>query len=92
VVEVSSEGIIKSRAHGINFDILVFTNLTPEHIEAHGGFENYKKAKQRVFKNISRLPRKKLPGFDPESLRKTIIANIDDAHAEDFLKFDAEQK
>ena len=25
-------------------DLLVFTNLTPEHIEAHGSFEKYREA------------------------------------------------
>ena len=92
VVEVSSEGIISHRAYGINFDVLVFTNLTPEHIEIHGGFENYKKAKQKVFKNLSKNKRKKLAGFTPQQLKKTIIANIDDENAEDFLRFDAEVK
>lgn len=92
VVEVSSEGIISHRAYGINFDVLVFTNLTPEHIEAHGGFENYKKAKQKIFRNLSKNKRKKLAGFMPQQLKKTIIANIDDEHADDFLRFDAEVK
>ncbi|HRY59948.1 MAG TPA: UDP-N-acetylmuramoyl-L-alanyl-D-glutamate--2,6-diaminopimelate ligase [Patescibacteria group bacterium] len=92
VVEVSSEGIASHRTYGIDFDILVFTNLTPEHIEAHGSFENYKKAKQRIFAKLAKSKRKKLIGFDANQLRKTIIANIDDKHAEDFLRFDAEQK
>jgi len=92
VVEVSSEGIASHRTYGINFDVLVFTNLTPEHIEVHGGFENYKKAKQKVFKNLSKNKRKKLAGFTPQQLKKTIIANIDDEHADDFLRFDAEVK
>ncbi len=35
VVEVSSQGILQHRIDYINFDIAVFTNLTPEHIEAH---------------------------------------------------------
>ena len=92
VVEVSSEGVISHRAYGINFDTLVFTNLTPEHIESHGSFENYKKAKQKIFAKLSKQKRKKLAGFSPRQLKKTIIANIDDKYAEDFLKFTADQK
>ncbi|MDD5731457.1 MAG: UDP-N-acetylmuramoyl-L-alanyl-D-glutamate--2,6-diaminopimelate ligase [Patescibacteria group bacterium] len=92
IVEVSSEGIVSYRTYGINFDILVFTNLTPEHIEAHGNFEKYKKAKQKIFANLSKNKRKKLPGFSPQDLKKTIIANIDDKYADEFLKFDAEAK
>jgi len=92
VVEVSSEGIISHRAWGLNFEILVFTNLFPEHIESHGSFEKYKKAKQKIFKNLSSFKRKKLAGFAPQQLKKTIIANIDSEYAEDFLRFDADQK
>jgi len=92
VVEVSSEGVAFHRTYGINFDILVFTNLTPEHIEAHGSFEKYKRAKQKIFAGLSKNKRKKLPGFSPQDLKKTILANIDDKHADDFLRFDAEVK
>ena len=92
VVEVSSEGIISHRAYGLNFDTLVFTGLSPEHIESHGSFEKYKKAKQKVFKNLTHFKRKKLSGFTPQQLKKTIIANIDSEYAEDFLRFDADQK
>jgi UDP-N-acetylmuramoyl-L-alanyl-D-glutamate--2,6-diaminopimelate ligase len=92
VVEVSSEGVISHRAYGIDFDTMVFTNLTPEHIESHGSFENYKKAKQKIFARLARQKRKKLLGFSSGQLRKTIIANIDDKYAEDFLKFSADQK
>lgn len=92
VIEVSSEGITTSRTYGINFDILVFTNLSPEHIEAHGSFDNYKKAKQKIFAALSKGKRKKLSGFSVFDLKKTIIANIDDQYADDFLRYDAEVK
>ncbi|MEK7102504.1 MAG: Mur ligase family protein, partial [Patescibacteria group bacterium] len=49
VVETSSEGIKQYRHRGINYDVAVFTNLTPEHLEAHGGFEQYKQAKGELF-------------------------------------------
>jgi len=45
IIEVTSEGIKQFRHIGINFDVLVFTNLSHEHIEAHGSFENYRNAK-----------------------------------------------
>ncbi len=50
VLEVTSEGIKQYRHKFIDFNVAVFTNLTPEHIESHGGFENYKKAKGELFK------------------------------------------
>lgn len=38
VIETSSQGVTQHRHSGINYDIAVMTNLTPEHMEAHGGF------------------------------------------------------
>lgn len=40
VLEVTSEGIKQHRHRFIDFDGVVFTNLTEEHIEAHKGFES----------------------------------------------------
>ena len=54
IIEVTSEGIKQYRHIGINFDILIFTNLTPEHISSHGSFENYKLTKLKIFKNLSK--------------------------------------
>ena len=50
VLEVTSEGIKQKRHLGIKFDCAVFTNLHKEHLESHGTFENYYKAKQELFK------------------------------------------
>ncbi|MDP3661724.1 MAG: UDP-N-acetylmuramoyl-L-alanyl-D-glutamate--2,6-diaminopimelate ligase, partial [bacterium] len=75
VIETTSEGIKQSRHIGIKYDISVFTNLSPEHLESHGGsFEEYKKMKGKLFAAV-----------------KTIIANSDDAHSEFFLSFPALQ-
>jgi UDP-N-acetylmuramoyl-L-alanyl-D-glutamate--2,6-diaminopimelate ligase len=52
VIETSSQGLVQHRHVGIHYQIGVFTNLTPEHIEAHGGFENYKKAKRILFEHV----------------------------------------
>ncbi len=76
VLEVTSEGIKQHRHQFINFDIAVFTNLSPEHIEAHGGFENYKKTKGKLFQTTKNIH----------------IINIDDKNAEYFLQFPANKK
>jgi len=76
VLEVTSEGIKQHRHRFINFDTAVFTNLTPEHIEAHGGFENYKKAKGKLF----------------QATKNIHIINIDDENANYFLQFPAKKK
>lgn len=88
VIETSSQGIIQSRHIGINYDVVAFTNLTPEHIEAHGGFENYKAAKGQLFDRLHRLPRKQIDG---QEIDKAIVVNLDDPHAEYFLSFEADR-
>ena len=89
IIETSSEGLIQARHLGINYDIVVFTNLTPEHIESHGGFDNYKKAKGRLFKHLTNRKRKII---NQKSIPKIIIANVDDKHADYFLSFPADKK
>jgi len=86
IIETTSQGIEQFRHVDIDYDIVVLTNLYPEHIEAHGGFENYKKAKGKLFATLSKTYRK---SFAP---LKTIIVNSDDEHAEYFLTFPADKK
>lgn len=81
VVETSSQGILQHRHRDINYDVAVFTNLTPEHIEAHGGFENYKRAKLNLFRHVATSPRKMLNG---KIVPKIAVLNADDPHAEAF--------
>ncbi len=76
IMEVTSEGIKQHRHRFIDFDAACFTNLTPEHIESHGGFENYKKEKGKLFRAVS----------------KAHIINIDDDNAGYFLQFPAKKK
>lgn len=61
-LEVTSEGIKQYRHTFIKFYAAILTNLSPEHIESHGGFKNYRKAKGELFKNI---PIAILNGEDP---------------------------
>ncbi|MBU1131875.1 UDP-N-acetylmuramoyl-L-alanyl-D-glutamate--2,6-diaminopimelate ligase [Patescibacteria group bacterium] len=89
VIETSSEGIKQFRHLGINYDYVVFTNLTPEHLESHGGFENYKKAKGKLFAHLMEKKRKKLFGRE---IPKVSVINIDDEHAPYFLNFPADKK
>ncbi|MDD5341255.1 MAG: UDP-N-acetylmuramoyl-L-alanyl-D-glutamate--2,6-diaminopimelate ligase [Patescibacteria group bacterium] len=89
VVETSSEGIMQNRNWGINYDVAVFTNLTPEHIEAHGSFENYQKAKGELFASLSKFSKKKING---QEIEKAIIVNLDDPSWEYFHDFSADKK
>ncbi len=54
VVETSSEGIAQFRHKFLNYQAAVFLNISPEHIERHGGFENYRAAKLELFKAVAR--------------------------------------
>jgi len=84
IIETSSQGVAQSRHIGINYDVVACTNLTPEHIESHGGFENYKKAKGELFAYVAASQNKAVPGAPAE---KIAIANLDDEHAGYFLSF-----
>ena len=49
LMEVTSQGIAQHRHRFIDFDAALYTNVKPEHIEAHGSFENYRDAKVSFF-------------------------------------------
>ncbi len=49
VLEVSSHGLEQARVDEIEFNIGVFTNLFPDHLDYHGTMEQYAKAKQKLF-------------------------------------------
>lgn len=51
VMEVSSQALDQRRVDGIRFDAAIFTNLTRDHLDYHGTFENYKAAKHMLFEN-----------------------------------------
>ncbi|MDP3710286.1 MAG: UDP-N-acetylmuramyl-tripeptide synthetase [bacterium] len=90
VAEVTSEGIKQWRHKGIFYDIAVFTGLAPEHLEAHGGsFEEYKKAKGKLFASLAKYKHKILDG---KLVPKMIIANYDSEYKDYFLGFWADRK
>jgi len=49
VMEVSSHSLERERVAGINFDIGVLTNITPEHLDFHGDMESYYASKKKLF-------------------------------------------
>ncbi|MBP6924381.1 MAG: UDP-N-acetylmuramyl-tripeptide synthetase [Candidatus Pacebacteria bacterium] len=81
VLEMSSEGARQFRHKFIDFDALVFTNLSPEHIESHGSFEKYKTAKLSIAQALVDSPKRP----------RVIVANVDDPHGDDFLNFKIEK-
>jgi len=49
IMEVTSQGIDQNRVHGLNFDLLVYTNLSHDHLEYHKTKEKYLEAKLKIF-------------------------------------------
>lgn len=49
VMEVSSHSLELDRVYGVDFEVGIFTNLTRDHLDFHKTFENYYKAKYKLF-------------------------------------------
>ena len=77
IVECTSEGLSQNRHLGIDFDAALITNLKEAHLEAHGGFENYKQAKAKLFKALEHSTKK----------HKIIGLNQDDEHSSFYGSF-----
>jgi UDP-N-acetylmuramoyl-L-alanyl-D-glutamate--2,6-diaminopimelate ligase len=81
-LEMTSGAVLQYRHKFIDFDALIFLNISPEHIEQHGGFENYLDAKVELAKAVEQSSKRP----------RIIIANGDDKHSGRFLAVDAEEK
>lgn len=67
VLECTSEGLAQFRVDFVHFIAAVFTNLAPEHIESHGSYERYKKAKRRLFQLLDKEGIAVINGDDKEA-------------------------
>lgn len=80
VVELTSESVRQHRHRYLSLNGLVFTNLQKEHIESHGGLEQYAAAKLEIGKELARSPKRP----------RAIIANADDPRSEPYLALPVE--
>ncbi|EKX64256.1 UDP-N-acetylmuramoyl-L-alanyl-D-glutamate--2,6-diaminopimelate ligase [Streptomyces ipomoeae] len=71
VMEVSSHALVLGRVDGCVFDVAVFNNLSPEHMEFHSGMEDYFQAKAQL--------------FTPERSRVGVV-NLDDEYGRRLVK------
>ncbi len=85
VLEVSSHSLLQNRVWGVNFDTAVFTNIGEDHLDYHGGYENYVRAKGMLFSRLNRSNRK-------ARIPKISILNKDDANFNYFDQFLADRK
>ena len=72
VLEASSHSLAQYRTWGVPYEIAVITNVTDDHLDYHGNFDNYMEAKLRLFKIASK------------NGRKLGIINADDSSAGKF--------
>jgi UDP-N-acetylmuramoyl-L-alanyl-D-glutamate--2,6-diaminopimelate ligase len=54
VMEATSMASVKGRLDGTRFAVLVFTNLTQDHLDFHGTMNDYFEAKRRLFAQADR--------------------------------------
>jgi UDP-N-acetylmuramoyl-L-alanyl-D-glutamate--2,6-diaminopimelate ligase len=72
VLETTSHGWAQHRVDACEFDIGVVTNITHEHFDQHGSYENYRAAKARLFESLERtLPK-------PQGNPRLGVINFDD--------------
>ena len=85
VIETTSHAVVQYRVWGIPYDVMVFTNLTHEHLDYHKNFEEYKEVKGRLFEELESSLRK-------EDTLKSSIVNRDDPNFSYFSQFEADVK
>lgn len=83
-MEVSSVATEQKRVEGIEFDIAIHTNLSPEHLEFHGTFDNYRKAKLRLFQQA----KKAVVNIDDDGMAKEIL----DMHSGEVLTYSLDKR
>jgi UDP-N-acetylmuramoyl-L-alanyl-D-glutamate--2,6-diaminopimelate ligase len=76
VVEATSHGLALHRVDECEFDVAVFTNLYPDHLDFHQTLEGYVAAKGRLFSMLDSAARK--------GLEKVAVLNADDPVSEHF--------
>lgn len=80
VLETTSHGLAQHRVDAAQYDIAVVTNITHEHLDQHGSYENYRAAKGRLFELLNRTPTK------PQGNPRLAVLNADDAGSFDYLR------
>ncbi len=81
VIELTSESALQYRHLFLSLDVLIFTNLEKEHLESHGGMENYFQAKFRLGRALARS--RKRP--------RAIVANSESEYGRRFLALPVER-
>lgn len=73
VLEATSHGLDQSRVDACEFDVGVITNITHEHLDYHGSYENYRAAKARLLLGLMETHPK------PQGNPRLAVLNRDDS-------------
>lgn len=79
VLETTSHGWAQYRVDASEFDVGVVTNITHEHMDEHGSYENYRAAKARMFTSLEITKPK------PQGNPRLGVINFDDEKSFSFL-------
>jgi UDP-N-acetylmuramoyl-L-alanyl-D-glutamate--2,6-diaminopimelate ligase len=85
VLEATSHGLAQHRVAACDFDVAIVTNITHEHLDFHGSFEEYREAKASLFRGLTTSARK--PGVP-----KVAVLNADDSSFEYLKDIPADQQ
>ena len=89
-MEVSSHGLAQNRTVGLTFAGAVFTNISHDHLDYHKTFENYLKAKKKLFDD---LPKESFALVNRDDKNAGFMLQNSRARQHDFaLKSEAEFK
>ena len=74
----------------ITFDVAVLLNISPDHLERHGGFDGYVRAKRQIFHRQTK-PRTAVIGTDDETCR-TICRDLRQADEQVVIAISGSQR
>lgn len=72
VIESTSQGLEQNRLWGIKYDAVAITNIKSDHLDYHGTWENYARAKYQIIQKLGE--------------RGLAVLNKDDKNGYDWLK------
>lgn len=98
VLEMTSHGLAQGRLVGVDIDAAVVTNITHEHLDYHGNWQNYRDAKASMFTMLKNSAYKSgvrvqndFEAYAPEShIPKIAIINADDKGAQTLMDIPAD--
>ncbi|KAF0106147.1 MAG: UDP-N-acetylmuramoyl-L-alanyl-D-glutamate--2 6-diaminopimelate ligase [Anaerolineaceae bacterium] len=73
ILETTSHGLAQRRTDAAQYDVAVVTNVTHEHLDQHGSYENYRAAKARLFQLLA------VTADKPQGNPRLAVLNRDDS-------------